>query len=109
MQERGDNKEFDLEYCPTGEMPADGFTKPKPTDAFEDFRSSIGVLPKEGSDHLKNDTVGPIKERAEIDADFGRAGSARSFNQAFAVEDHDEDEDSVSGDNGDSLNQERKA
>ena len=89
-------------------MLADGFTKPKPTDAFEDFRSSIGVLSKEGANHLMNDTVGPIKERAEIDADFGRAGPARSFNQAFAVEDA-EDEDSVSGDEGDSLNQERKA
>jgi len=37
--------EIDLQYISTKDMLADGFTKQLPREAFEKFRSRLGVVP----------------------------------------------------------------
>ena len=37
------NKQIELAYCPTGDMVADGLTKPLPRDAFQRFRHHLGL------------------------------------------------------------------
>ena len=37
------NQQVELRYCPTGDMVADGLTKPLPRDAFERFRQHLGL------------------------------------------------------------------
>lgn len=43
IRERVENKEIDLQYCSTKDMLADIFTKQLPREAFETFRSTLGV------------------------------------------------------------------
>ena len=44
IRERVENREVDLKYVSTKDMLADVFTKQVPRDAFERFRSLMGVL-----------------------------------------------------------------
>ncbi len=43
IRERIQNKEIELEYCSTKDMLADIFTKQLPREAFEKFRTALGV------------------------------------------------------------------
>lgn len=53
ITDRIKNKEFKVEYCPTGEMIADFFTKPLQGKLFRKFRNLILGVKEEDFDEYK--------------------------------------------------------
>lgn len=87
MKDRVDKKEFTIEYCPTGEMIADHFTKPLQGHVFNTLQSIImGWTPLSSLQHKHTSTSSSSKERVGNnmpgDEDFKKAVKIKSYAEA---------------------------